>query len=141
GCRGDVVTGDRQAILETGDTAAGGVEVGCGLGLARGPPGDGHGASDEQQEHDDGFGVGPFTGFGKGRRCGKQREQGGEPLVDLVHSTSLTISSSSGSNHLLEKYTYSAIRMTALQTTMRPTNSPTLIVQFGPRGRAKSSGR
>jgi hypothetical protein len=46
--RRHVVAGDRQAVLEAGDAAAGGVEVGRRLGLGGGP------FRDEQRHHDEG---------------------------------------------------------------------------------------
>jgi hypothetical protein len=62
GCRRHVVAGDRQAVLETGDAAAGGIEVGSGLGAAGRPVGDPHGHRDEDQEHDDRVPVGGLLG-------------------------------------------------------------------------------
>ena len=58
GCRRHVVAGDRQAVLEAGDAAAGGVEVGRRLGLGGGPLGDEQRADDEDGEHADGGPVG-----------------------------------------------------------------------------------
>jgi hypothetical protein len=58
GRRRHVVAGNRQAVLETGDAAAGGVEVGRGLGLGRRPLGDPQGDADENAEHHDGGPVG-----------------------------------------------------------------------------------
>ena len=136
---GDVVTGDGQTILEAGDTATGGVEVGGGLGLARRPPGDYERARDEQQEHHDGFGVGTVPVGGKGRLRGQRQQRRTEQI--LLHFTSLRTASSSGSKTLLENHTYSAIMMTALQTTSRPTSRPTLMVQVSPSGSANTSGK
>ena len=59
---GHVVAGDRQAVLETGDATAGGVEVGRRLGLAGCPLGDVEGAGDEDAEHGDGRPVGGLLG-------------------------------------------------------------------------------
>ncbi len=53
-----VVAGDRQAVLEAGDAAAGGVEVGRRLGLGGRPLGDVERAEDEHAEHHDGRPVG-----------------------------------------------------------------------------------
>src|SRR5690606_15380278 len=128
---GDVVTRDGQAVLETGNAATGGVEVGGGLGLASGPPGDDEGARNEQQEHHDGFGVGALAFGGEGRLRSHRQQRGTE---QLFHFTSLSTASSSGSKTLLENHTYSAIMMTALQTTSRPTSRPTLMVQPSPSG-------
>ena len=49
GGRRHVVAGDRQAVLEAGDAAAGGVEVGCRLGLGCRPLGD-----EQREHHEDG---------------------------------------------------------------------------------------
>src|SRR6185369_727383 len=51
--RRHVVAGDRQAVLEAGDAAAGGVEVGGRLGAAGRPLGDEERADDEGGEHAD----------------------------------------------------------------------------------------
>jgi hypothetical protein len=51
--RRHVVAGDRQAVLEAGDAAAGGVEVGGRLGAAGRPLGDEERADDERREHAD----------------------------------------------------------------------------------------
>jgi hypothetical protein len=50
---GHVVAGDRQAVLEAGEGAAAGVEVGGVLGLPAGPDGDAEGRGDEDREQAD----------------------------------------------------------------------------------------
>jgi hypothetical protein len=86
--RRHVVAGDRQAVLEAGNAAAGGIEVGGRLGPAGRPVGDPHGQSHEDQEHDDGVPVGRLLlgradGVGGEGKRGKaeQRERGD----DLPH--------------------------------------------------------
>ena len=60
----DVVAGNGQAVLETGDAAAGGVEVGRRLGLGCGPLGDPERAQHKEAEHGDGRPVrGCFTAW------------------------------------------------------------------------------
>ncbi|EXI69785.1 MAG: hypothetical protein AW08_00278 [Candidatus Accumulibacter adjunctus] len=60
-CR-HVVAGDRQAVLEAGDAAAGGVEVSGRLGAAGRPLGDEQRQRHEDQEHDDRVPVGRLLG-------------------------------------------------------------------------------
>src|ERR687898_521615 len=55
--RRHVVTGDGDAVLPAGDAAPGRVEVGRGLGLARGPDGDAEGEDDEHHEQGQGEGL------------------------------------------------------------------------------------
>ncbi|VVO41563.1 hypothetical protein PS706_05939 [Pseudomonas fluorescens] len=57
GRRRHVVTGNRQAVLETGDLAAGRVVVGCRLVALGGPIGDAQGGADKHDEHHDGRNV------------------------------------------------------------------------------------
>ena len=71
-----VVAGNREAVLEAGDTAAGGVEVLRRLGLGSGPVGDAQRSRDEQQEHDDGGPVGLGLLDGTGDRVGSQGSAG-----------------------------------------------------------------
>ncbi|MCY1420884.1 hypothetical protein D9M71_365210 [compost metagenome] len=80
---GHVVAGDRQAVLEAGDAAAGGIEVGGRLAALGGPVGDAQGEQDETDEHDDGGNVHrlalhiPGEGVGpEGRSEGSQPESG-----------------------------------------------------------------
>src|SRR5574343_635616 len=76
-----VVAGDGQAVLEAGDAAAGGVEVGRGLGAAGRPLGDAERGQHEDHEHGDGADVDrllldAFEGAGRGDgqlRDGEQR--------------------------------------------------------------------
>ena len=84
--RRHVVAGDRQAVLEAGDAAAGGVEVGGGLGACRGPLGDEQRDDDEHAEHADRGPVGRLllrlAEVGAGGPCGageaeRQRSGGG----------------------------------------------------------------
>ncbi|MCY1428666.1 hypothetical protein D9M71_445580 [compost metagenome] len=53
----DHVAGNRQAVLEAADAAAGGVEVAGRAGAQGGPAGDAEGEQDEHQEHADGVPV------------------------------------------------------------------------------------
>jgi hypothetical protein len=55
-----VVAGDREAVLETGDAATGGVEVGRALGARRRPLRDEQRGDDEDAEHAD---RGPVRGL------------------------------------------------------------------------------
>src|SRR4029450_1513892 len=55
--RRHVVAGDGDAVLPAGDAAPGRVEVGRGLGLARGPEGDAEGDDDEDHEQGQGEGL------------------------------------------------------------------------------------
>ncbi|MNM84129.1 hypothetical protein D3C81_962100 [compost metagenome] len=77
GRRGHVVTGNRQAVLEAGDAAAGGVVVGGG-GVALGRPlGDTHREGDEDHEHGDGGPVGRLLLDFAGQGFARQQHRGG----------------------------------------------------------------
>ena len=77
--RRHVVAGDGEAVLEAGDAAARGVEVGGGAGAPRGPVGDPHGQRHEHEEHDDGVDVERLLlGRLHGRPGERQRGQGEE---------------------------------------------------------------
>jgi hypothetical protein len=93
GCRRHVVAGDRQPVLETGDAAASGIEVGSGLGAAGRPVGDAHGHRDEDQEHDDRVPVGGLLGAGcihgrPGKSQAGEEEQGDCRCQSMHHSFS-----------------------------------------------------
>jgi hypothetical protein len=93
GGRRHVVAGDRHAVLETGDAATGGIEVGRGLGAAGCPVGDPHGHRDEDQEHDDRVPVGGLLGARCiHRRAGKSQagdqDQGESGSQSMHHSFS-----------------------------------------------------
>ncbi|MNE09574.1 hypothetical protein D3C80_1022570 [compost metagenome] len=80
GCA-DHVTGDRQAVLEAGEAAAGGVEVGGRAGAQGGPAGDAEGEEDEQQEHADGVPVQRARGGVSGEGAFGGQQAGGEEQV------------------------------------------------------------
>jgi hypothetical protein len=113
GGRRHVVAGDRQAVLEAGDAAARGVEVGRGLGLGRRPLGDPQRDADEDGEHDDGGPVGGLllrlAEVGTGGQNGTGGQQGGcaaEDVLELDHlEASLMISSFIASNSVLARRT------------------------------------
>ncbi len=116
--RRHVVAGDRQAVLEAGDAAAGGVEVGRALGLGRRPLGDEQRDGHESAEHADGRPVGGLLGglaeIGAGR-VGAHAHRGdhahgqhlGQHLDGLIveahFTTPLTICSVSESNSLFAR--------------------------------------
>jgi hypothetical protein len=118
GRRRHVVAGDRQAVLETGDAAAGGVEVGRALGLGGGPLGDEQREHHEDAEHADG---GPVGGLllrpGRGRRrrpdaggyaarAGQRQQRRRLSGIEAFHfSTALEMASVSSSNSLLARRT------------------------------------
>ncbi len=62
--RRHVVAGDRESVLEAGDAAARGVEVGGRARAVRGPLRDGERRRHEDEEHDDGFDVERLSGIG-----------------------------------------------------------------------------
>src|SRR6185369_6129330 len=62
GSGGHVVASNRQAVLEAGDTATAGVEVGSRLGLGSSPLGDEEGAADEDRKHGNCDPVGGLLG-------------------------------------------------------------------------------
>ncbi|MCY1344008.1 hypothetical protein D9M69_300350 [compost metagenome] len=72
-----VVAGDRQAVLQAADAAAGGIEVVGRLGTPRRPPGDQQGRHHEHQEHGDGMQVDGLRGAGAGAGQGGQGGQAG----------------------------------------------------------------
>ena len=74
GGRRHVVAGDREAVLEAGDAAAGGVEVGRRLGPLGGPVGDGERRRDEDEKHDDRRDVERLTLDLAGHGVGRDRE-------------------------------------------------------------------
>ena len=87
--RRHVVAGDREAVLEAGDAAAGGVEVGRGLGLRGRPLGDPEGGEDEDGEHDDGRRVdrllGCLTEVGTGGVSEAGDGHGGDGRENALH--------------------------------------------------------
>ncbi|MNZ43226.1 hypothetical protein D3C78_608270 [compost metagenome] len=99
GCCGHHVAGDRQAVLEAGESAAGGVEVARRAGAQGGPAGDAEGEQDEQQEHADGMPVERARAVGGegeigGEEAAQQQEQAGQN--HFAHSCfSLSLSGSS----------------------------------------------
>jgi hypothetical protein len=120
GGRRHVVAGDRQAVLEAGDAAAGGVEVGRALGLGGRPLGDEQREHHEDAEHADGHPVGGLLGglaevgtggegaHARGRDRGNGQDLGGDLeglLVDAHLTTPLTICSVRASNSLLARRT------------------------------------
>ena len=108
---GHVVAGDGEAVLETGDAAAGGVEVLGGLGALRCPVGDAQGGGDKGQEHDDGGDVDrlllDFADIAGGQRRAGDEAQGEryEGVLPESHSTSSLISLVSRSNSELARKT------------------------------------
>ncbi|MNN22240.1 hypothetical protein D3C81_1355910 [compost metagenome] len=80
GSGGHVVAGDRQAVLEAGNAAAGGVEVGRRAVALGGPVGDAQGEEDETDEHDDGGNVQRLALHISGQGIGPQGGgEGGQP--------------------------------------------------------------
>ena len=59
--RRHVVAGDRKAVLEAGDAAAGGIEVGRRTGSVGRPLGDAERQGDEDEEHHDGRDIERLT--------------------------------------------------------------------------------
>ena len=111
-----VVARDGQTVLEAGDAATGGVEVGGALGLGGGPLGDEERGHHEQREHDDRGPVGglflSLTEVGAGRqgggRDGKQRgeRQGwAHQGADVHWCTSVMMAWDRSSNSLLARRT------------------------------------
>ena len=82
-CRAEVVAGDRPAVLQTGDTTAGRVEVGRRLHPLGGEEGDEHRHPDDRREDGEGQPA-PFGTDGTLRECGKrdqrQRERAGREV-------------------------------------------------------------
>ena len=84
---GQVVAGDRPAVLDAGYRATGGVELGGGVGGFRGPERHIHGHGDDQAEHGEGHPlefVGHSAGASKGDRTTKG-EGGGSANQFQVH--------------------------------------------------------
>ena len=113
---GHVVAGDGEAVLEAGDAAARGVEVGRRLGPRRGPFGDEEGSDDEEAEDADGGPVGGLLlggrdGIGRQNRRRQRGQQGEarrlpEPVVSEGHfSASRLTFSDRSSNSLLARRT------------------------------------
>ena len=82
-----VVACNGQTVLETGDAATAGVEVGGRLGFGRCPLGDEHGAGHKGAEHDDGcpvggllFGLAEVSTCSQRARAGQHHAQKGEEL-------------------------------------------------------------
>ena len=83
--RRHVVAGDRQAVLEAGDAAAGGVEVLRRSGALRRPVGDAERQQDEDGEDADGVPIdrrGRGGVGGVGRAAGKRERRGEEARLD-----------------------------------------------------------
>ena len=104
-----VVASNRQAVLETGDTATSRVEVSSGLCFARSPLGDVEREQNEDAEHDDGSPVrGLLGGVTQIRTCGQRcttREECAQRNKSFIHfghfCTSLTRASFSASKSVL----------------------------------------
>jgi hypothetical protein len=117
GRRRHVVAGDGEAVLEAGDAAACGVEVGCGLGLGGRPLGDEQREHHEGAEHADRGPVGGLLlglaqigagGVHDGRYAKEcdQRQCAAHVVGDSFHlSTALEIASDSSSNSVLARRT------------------------------------
>jgi hypothetical protein len=100
-----IVTGDGQAILETGDATASSVKVLGGLGALRRPVGNAQGGGDEHQKHDDGGDIDrPFLD-GAEREGGERQGDNGERGLPASHSTSSLISRVNRSNSELARKT------------------------------------
>ena len=76
--RRHVVAGDGHPVLEAGDAAPGGVEIGRRLGALRRPVGDAQGDGDEDDEHDDRV---PVDRHLRGRATGRIRRQSASPAA------------------------------------------------------------
>jgi hypothetical protein len=115
GCRRHIVAGNCQTVLEAGDAAAGGIEVGGGLGAAGCPVGDAHGHGHEDQEHDDRVPVGglcldfALQGGARGNGQAGESQQGECRCKSLAHfvsfCASLMISAVRSSNSPLARRT------------------------------------
>ena len=118
---GHIVAGNRQAVLEATDAATGGVKVSGGFGLACGPPGDGQGAENEDEEHADGMQVERLF-FRRQQRCGDgghgRQAQGGEAQGESAahYFSSSSSCALSASNSVLAVRTYQPV--SSQDTTM-----------------------